>query len=88
MFSAASVVTRSISSNPFFTRSTTAVNRPAPHPGRILPSVLEISLATRLNRGSENLSKCSCVTGRNSIRAASSLTNRFPVSLSRKRLRL
>ena len=88
MFSAASVVTRSTSSKPFLIRSTTSVKRPAPQRGRILSSVFDASWPTRLTVGSEYLSYCSCVTGRNSIRAASSLRNLLPVSLSRKRCRL
>jgi len=56
MFSAASLVTRSISSNPFLTRSMTAVNRPAPQRGRTRPSVRDAALAARLMAGIEKRS--------------------------------
>ena len=46
MFTAASLVTRSISSKPLMTRSITAVKRPAPQRGRMRPSVSDALRAT------------------------------------------
>ena len=53
MFSAASLVTRSTSSNPFLKRSITAVNRPAPQRGRMRASVSDALRAMLWNFGIE-----------------------------------
>ena len=88
MFFCASSVTRLTSSTFFLMRSMTSVKRPPPQRGRMRASADDAFCATRFTIGSDQVSYSSCDTGRNSMRAASWLRNRLPVSLPWKRWRL